>query len=136
MSKFQETIEWLLKAHNLLEVFQTQDHFHVRFEQNNFMPLVIERHGDLISVAHYFEQEGDLIQDPEVEFHFPTWFPTAITQAWLGRREKFIQHQGGPFVDSKFHNEVTSFTSLWARNIRAQHWDQAAIRRSSVEVDA
>jgi len=75
MGVFQTNIEWLLKSHNLLEEFQTQEHFHVRFTMPGFDRLVIERHGELISVAHYFEQEGDLIADPEVELHFPPGIP-------------------------------------------------------------
>ena len=62
---FQETIEHLLKSHNLLEDFQNKDSFHVRFEKTGYQPLVIERHGEMISVAHYFEQNGDLIADPD-----------------------------------------------------------------------
>ncbi len=125
MGVFQTNIEWLLKSHNLLEEFQTQEHFHVRFTMPGFDRLVIERHGELISVAHYFEQEGDLIADPEVELHFPTWYPTAITQAWLGRREKFFEQDDKKYVDLTFHGEVTSFLTLWGRNIRSQGWDKA-----------
>ncbi len=87
MSAFQKDIEWLLKAHNILEAFQTQPEFHVRFDMPGFDCLVIERHGSLISVAHYFEQNSDLIADPEVEIHYPSWFPTAITQVFTGRRD-------------------------------------------------
>src|SRR5690606_17824898 len=83
---FQETIEYLLKSHNLLEDFQNKDSFHVRFEKTGYQPLVIERHGEMISVAHYFEQNGDLIADPDVELHYPSWGPTGITQAPIGDR--------------------------------------------------
>jgi len=68
---FQVTIEHLLKSHNLLGDFQAKGSFHVRFEKTGYQPLVIERHGDMISVAHYFEQNGDLIADPDVELHYP-----------------------------------------------------------------
>jgi len=133
MSKFQQTIEWLLQAHSLLEEFQTEEHFHARLTQQSYEPLVIERHGDLVSVAHYFEQEGDLIQDPEVEFHYPTWTPTAITQAWLGRRQKFIERDGKQLVDMKFHGEVTAFLTIWGSNIRAQGWDKAQVYQAEKE---
>jgi len=33
--------------------------------------LVIERHGETIIVGHYFEQNGDLMSDPEVETALP-----------------------------------------------------------------
>jgi hypothetical protein len=121
---FQTTIEHLLKSHNLLEAFQHQDSFHVRFDKPGYQRLVIERHHELISVAHYFEQNSDLITDPEVELHYPTWVPTAITQ-FIGysiRREKFIERDGKTFVDTRFHREVSSFLSMWARNIKDQGW--------------
>ncbi|PWB76303.1 MAG: hypothetical protein C3F07_03810, partial [Anaerolineales bacterium] len=64
---FQITIEHLLKSHNLLEDFHRQESFHVRFEKTGYQRLVIERHSKMISVAHYFEQNGDLVADPDVE---------------------------------------------------------------------
>jgi len=64
---FQTTIEHLLRSHELLEQFQTQTDSHVRFDMPHYDRLVIERHDALISVAHYFEQNGDLVPDPYVE---------------------------------------------------------------------
>jgi hypothetical protein len=119
---FQTTIENLLKSHNLLEGFQTQEHFHVRFDMPHFDRLVIERHGEVISVSHYFEQNGDLVPDPDVELHYPSWVPTAITQCIGYRREKFIERDGKTFVDRQFHSEVSAFLSMWGRNILAQGW--------------
>ena len=121
---FQTTIEHLLKAHNLFEKFQSQSDFHARFDMPGYQRLVIERHGDLISVAHYFEQNGDLVPDPDVELHYPTWTPTAITQAIGYRREKFIERDSKTFVDTHFHKAVSSFLVMWARNIQAQGWAQ------------
>ena len=119
---FQTTIEHLLKSHNLLESFQTQETFHVRFDKPGYQRLVIERHGDMISVAHYFEQNGDLVADPDVELHYPSWVPTAITQAFFGYRQKFIERDGKAYVDTRFHKQVSEFLTLWARNIKAQGW--------------
>ena len=120
---FQTTIEKLLDAHNKLEEFHAQLDFHVRFDMPGYQRLVIERHGELISVAHYFEQNGDLVPDPEVELHYPTWTPTAITQAFGYRREKFITRMNDMvLVDRRFDREVSSFLSMWARNIKAQGW--------------
>ena len=122
---FQTTIEKLLSAHNLLENFHAQLDFHVRFDMPGYQRLVIERHGELISVAHYFEQNGDLIPDPDVELHYPTLTPTAITQAFGLRRTKFIERCNDmTLVDTRFDREVSSFLSMWARNIHAQGWAQ------------
>ncbi len=129
---FQTTIEKLLSAHNLLDQFHSQLDFHVRFDMPGYQRLVIERHGELISVAHYFEQNGDLVPDPEVELRYPSWTPTAITQAIGYRREKFIERDGKTFVDTRFDREVCSFLVMWARNIQAQGWSQ----RGQVHDDA
>lgn len=119
---FQETIEYLLKSHNLLEDFQTKDSFHVRFEKTGYQPLVIERHGDMISVAHYFEQNGDLIADPDVELHYPSWFPTGITQMGFGYRAKHFMRNGKQMVDLSFHSQVSRFLDIWAKNLKHQGW--------------
>ena len=122
---FQTTIEKLLSAHHLLDKFHSQLDFHVRFDMPGYQRLVIERHSELISVAHYFEQNDDLVPDPDVELHYPTWTPTAITQAFGFRRTKFIERCNDmTLVDTHFDREVSSFLSMWARNIQAQGWAQ------------
>lgn len=118
---FQTTIEQLLSAHNLLDRFHHQTDFHVRFDKPGYQRLVIERHGEMISVAHYYEQNGDLVADPDVELHYPSWTPTAITQVF-GYRAKFTQRDGKTYIDTRFHREVSAFLVLWARNIKAQGW--------------
>lgn len=123
---FQDTIEDLLKAHHLLDDFRTKDSFHVRFEMKSYQPLVIERHGEMISVAHYYERHGDLIADPDVELHYPTWAPTGITQAFFGYRSQFVERDGRTYIDTSFHKEVFAFLRMWARNIRAQGWAESA----------
>ena len=126
MGSFQARIEALLKAHEQLDRFYSEDHFHVRFEMPGFDRLVIERHQEMISIAHYFEQNGDLVADPEVELHYPTWTPMAITQVLGGRREKFITRDGKQYVDTRFHRDVTSFLRLWGNNIHHQGWMKKA----------
>ena len=131
-TQFQKSIEHLLKSHNLFEAFQNQSSFHVRFDMKGYQRLVIERHYEQISVAHYFEQNGDLVADPDVEFHYPSWVPTAITQAFFGYRSKFIERDGQTLVDTRFDREVSSFLTLWARNIKMQGWAE----RGQVNDDA
>src|SRR5258707_7327800 len=50
-------------------------HFHIKIEHGSYMPLVIEDIEEpgpagypTISVAHYGEQNGDLMRDPEMCF--------------------------------------------------------------------
>lgn len=62
---------------------------YLRLEQEGFMPLVIETIGrNQFSVAHYYEQNGDLIADPEVIFltGFKDWMPFQITRLWAASK--------------------------------------------------
>jgi hypothetical protein len=121
---FQTTIQNLLKFHNLLEPFQSQTEFHVRFEMRGNKRLVVERHGNAIRVVHYIEQKDGLIADPEVELHHPSWTPTAITQSWGYRRERFTNRDGKMLFDMRFHKEVSAFLVMWARDLKTQGWDK------------
>ena len=69
----------------------------IRLEVPGFMRLVIEHIGagprgcDMVSVAHYGEQNGDLMRDPEIMFEVApdaksgwTWHPVAIQQDYIG----------------------------------------------------
>ena len=119
---FQTAVEEVLKAHGLLEKFQSQTDFHMRLKKEPYEPLVIERHGELISVAHYFEQDGDLIADPDVEMHFPDWTPTAIQMKNGSYTQKFVERDGKTYVNMKFDPSVRPLLAMWARNIKAQGW--------------
>ena len=123
---FQKAIENVLKKHNLLDAFQANSEFSFRLDMPGYDRLVIERQGKTVIVGHYFEQNSDLMADPEIELHFPTWVPTAITQILGGRRSKFVERGSQTFVDTRFHDEVTSFLSTWAENIKGQGWVERA----------
>lgn len=122
-TNFQKIIEKILEKHGKLEEFkENQDGFHLRIENKPYMPLVIERHGEMICVTHYLEQNGDLIADPDVELHYPSWFPTGITQMGFGYRAKHFMRNGKQMVDLSFHNQVSRFLDIWAKNLEHQGW--------------
>jgi hypothetical protein len=70
----------------------------IRVEMEGFDRLCVEHIGpapteglELVSVAHYFEQNGDLMADPEMTFEVnpadwqsAPWRPASITQAPMG----------------------------------------------------
>lgn len=100
---------------------------HVRIANcDAFMPVIVERLSpDRVSVAHYGEQNGDLMADPEMEFwHGPDgrYYPAAFQNSYLATYRKAIE-----FVDSKpmaFYKreqaDQASFAGQWMRNIKAQ----------------
>jgi len=100
---------------------------YLRLEMPAFDRLSIENiGGNRVSVAHYYEQLGDLIADPEIVFFTSElgWYPIEITQVFTGWRKVASIDADGRMtaVDVRGQHEVAQFASLWARNIRAQGW--------------
>lgn len=111
---------------------------HLRLEQSAYMPLVIETLGSplRVSVAHYYEQNGDLIADPEVVYLIHPalgWVPMEITQppifvrgigAAAPRRCVLFFDESGKLTgyDPRRQPDIAEFSTLWAANIRDQGW--------------
>lgn len=96
--------------------------YSIRLDQPNYDRLVIEVVGvNRVSVAHYFEQNGDLMSDPEIVFQifYPNgWFPVQITQSPVGR---FREASEGKYLPG-----VISLARMWGKNIRDQGWVEVA----------
>ena len=105
------------------------EHPHRRIDNTGgaFMPAVIEKVGPArYSVAHYFEQNGDLVADPDLEFvrHDGAWFPVAITQ-WSGYRRVAETDERGRIVayNRRAYADLRSFAGTLLTNIKAQQGD-------------
>lgn len=94
--------------------------------KNGYMPLCVERlESDRYSLAHYYEQNGDLVPDPDGEF----WrgadgrvYPVALQQC-TGHYTLAIEFNdaGQPSRFSpRAGRELASFAAMWLRNIKAQ----------------
>ena len=100
----------------------------LRLDQPNYDRLcieVIDTHQ--VSVAHYFEQHGDLIADPEIVFWTGDgqWTPIAIGQVLTGWREVVQLALDGRCMVTfmrRAQADVASFADVWAANIRDQGW--------------
>ena len=121
-TQMETTIREILKKAGLESVFDKSGEFHLKVENKPYMELVIERHGRRVSVAHYFQQNGDAMRDPEMEFVLPRWVPAWIQQDPLGRYEEAIScgEDGKMLFRQKLIAELTAFAAMWARNIKAQ----------------
>ena len=68
----QVTIETIVANAGTLDKFHKDvngdEHFYLKVENDPYLPLVIEAWGGCVSVAHYYEQNGDLMRDPEIVF--------------------------------------------------------------------
>ena len=108
----------------------------LKLKNNGYMDLVIEKvDTDQISVAHYFESNGDLVADPEVVFYFDfddtgklVLAPESIIQVFGGYQEvsekKPCEVNGYTFSVSspKQYADVLEFCQMWGQNIIDQGW--------------
>ena len=106
---------------------------HIKIKNAPYMDLVIERVGKspqglpLISVAHYFEQNGDLCQDPEMVFEVSPdgWRPVFFQQAIPPIYREAIVYEYRPTssavkVNLREMADQKSFARVWNRNLKHQ----------------
>ena len=130
--KMQKLIEKMAKVRDV-NLSQPEAHFKVK--SGGFMDLVIENIGaNQIGVAHYYEQNGDLCQDPEVVFLVGCdgeWYPVEWTTPavmFAGRvmggyrRYVEIDAQNGTWIraDLKGQRDLAIFANKWANNLKMQ----------------
>jgi hypothetical protein len=111
-------------------------HRPIRLEAPGFMRLVIEhvgagpRGGELVSVAHYGEQNGDLMRDPEIVFEVSvgTWYPVSIQQDYVGsyREAVSVGEDGRVYVRPADVRDIQAFAHVWDRNLKHQGFVDAA----------
>ncbi len=132
--EFLKVIQEIVAAAGQAEqLTQRGPHFTLRLENPPYVPLTIEAwdspipgEGRRISVAHYFEQEGDLVPDPEVEIRDNGW-PIELSQrsfytqvSWYDSTDRMMF-----FLQAK--REALDFLNhTWAPNLRAQRFIDAA----------
>ena len=129
----QKTISDILFFNGLFELFQDTTDFHLRLKNEPWLALVIERHGDVISVTHYVEQNGDMLRDPEMVFslhsvtaampRFEGWVPLTTEPGGFGRVYSTIKHDSDGKLAGYYPRamrEAYAFAALWARNLRSQ----------------
>lgn len=140
-TNMQRVISNLLYYNGLFECFAHSDDFHLRVENPPYLPLVIERHGDEVSITHYVESNGDLLRDPEQVFSLKTWerLSHGMFRGWVpkstepGGFERVyptgeIAHFGDD--EPKLHyyprrmKEAIHFATMWAKNLREQGFIQ------------
>lgn len=120
------TVARIIEAHGGLEHLCKRP---IRLLNPPYMRLVIEAIGDgprglpAISVAHYYEQNGDLMRDPEMVFEIGPdgWAPVSFWQDNLGFYQEAVVLTGGKvFVRQDIVADLKTFARDWDRNIAAQ----------------
>lgn len=91
-----------------------------------YMPLYVERLDERrVSISHYFEQNGDLVPDPDMSFwrgNTGDWFAVDCTMAtgYYTRAIEFGANGVPEGVRPRASRELASFAAMWLRNIKDQ----------------
>ena len=118
----------------------SQSEAHLRLEMKGYDRLVIENVGvSQVSVAHYYEENGDLVADPDIVFFIGAtkeekdedsvkeWFPIEAQFAWPSHfaRPVTLVPSGNALeqiLDLDEQRNLGEFADEWADNIEAQGW--------------
>jgi hypothetical protein len=119
-----------------------QPGLYLKVENPPYMPLVIEAVGEsgpcglpTISVAHYGEQNGDLMRDPEMCFELASGAETHLDPYYWRNDYAGIEQWSRSIADGKdvfrseLHRQHQLFAEQWDRNLRQQGF-LAAFERS------
>ena len=123
--KMQKEITALAEKHH---VDLHKSGAYLKLTMDCYMPLVIENTGGCVSVAHYYEQNGDLCCDPDVVFFigYAQWIPVEINQPRSYQRVAKIELTDTGWnitgSDLKGMNDIGIFAEQWAQNIHDQNW--------------
>lgn len=127
----QVTFDMLLDNHGLRETWEQAEPggIIVRIFVPGFERLVLERHSkNLMSIAHYWECNGDQMSDPWMTFDVNTWHVRDYVQdgmPWGGTRRQHVP-QG------YYSKDLEHFARAWARNLRDQGFTNP--KRARVEI--
>lgn len=129
MSAMQKIICQIVEAHKLAESFcnpAAQPEFYLKVEVPGYLPLVIEHlvapdHGrQVVSIAHYGEQNGDAMRDPEMVFDFETGEPLYFRNDYVGIEQYVYETPARERYRPHLRRDLRQFADTWARNLQAQ----------------
>lgn len=130
--KMQAVIEALAQKH---DVDITKPGALLRLDMEGFDALQIERlPNGCISVAHFFESQGQRIPEPDVCFFVDAqggWTPITITQSMTGHRVYAELSEDGSSIlryNRHYQAGLAAFCEQWAQNLRDQRWLENAAK--------
>ena len=98
---------------------------------SSYMPVSVETIFDndkfmIVSVAHYYEQNGDLMADPEMLFIYikgiDQFFPSYFKQDNVGMEQESVIMEKNEIkgIKVKMQSDHTTFANAWLKNIKYQ----------------
>ena len=126
-------IQRMIDQHGGFEAVRTR---YLRLENPPFMRLVIEVIGGPypngayeLSIAHYSEQNGDAMRDPEITFlvalaeQGSTWTPLTFENSYLGCYQVVASVTPAGLIEARdpsLMRDLRDFATQWDRNLKHQ----------------
>ena len=133
-----QNIQTMIDKHGGFEAVRTR---YLRLENSPFMRLVIEVIGGPypngayeLSIAHYSEQNGDAMRDPEITFlvvpaeQGTMWTPITFETSDLGYYQVVAQVTPAGLIETKdgrLMRGLCDFANQWDINLKAQGFGKA-----------
>lgn len=137
-----QTIQHMIDRHGGFEAVRNR---YLRLENPPLMRLVIEVLGGPhangayeVSVAHYSEQNGDAMRDPEITFLVlptekgPLWTPLTFENSYLGACQVVAKCGAGGRVivrDPAAMSQLREFANQWDINLKHQGFEEVFERQ-------
>ena len=106
------------------------DHKKIDNTESAFMPVHVEHVnkcslGQIFSIAHYYEQNGDMMRDPDMEFikgGDGEYYPISFWQDAPIIRDEPVTWKDGEMVgyNEKRQAGLVTFANMWMKNIKEQ----------------
>jgi len=134
--QMKEVIEQLAEKHGV-DLSQVGAHF--RLDQPGYERLCVETiSAQRVSVAHYFEMNGDLVPDPDIVFFIDQkgeWAAIGITDSfgpWCSLVKMAPDGNSVVSYDREGQASLATFAETWAQNLIDQQWlERGTCKRSS-----
>lgn len=104
--------------------------FHCKYEaeESGIEPLVIERNGGVVFIAHTYNQNGDLMYDPAMEFSFNTENKKAEALSYeLGGTGLYMDFRNGNLSEDKTEVEEMALETMF---VNIQSYDYKLVDTS------
>lgn len=112
-----------LKLKEIAQGILTERYRYMKLKAPGFMDLVVEKLcDDRISMSHYYEQNGDLMSDPDMEIMVDHGRELLIPATYQQDNLCIYQeaYRGNQLIDAYLAQELNEFLSEWLNNISNQ----------------
>ncbi len=131
MGQLEKRILRFLRNAGIEQEVMTSQEFHLRIENEPFIPLVVERQGNELYLTHYLTQNGDMFIDSEMVFRVRgeghVEFKETAVQSLRGGESRLPD---GRKTGPEGHR---AFAQIFSKNIVQQGFAEAAQLQAQVE---